>query len=45
MLQIWGLDIFQRYEMGPFSLPDRIQEKRLQAFEVTYLRQDPLEQT
>ena len=41
-----GLDIFQRYEMGPFSLPDRIQEKRLcKPFEVTYLRQDPLEQT
>ena len=36
-----GLDIFQRYEMGTFSLADRIQEKRLcRAFEITYIKQD-----
>ena len=34
-----GLDIFQRYEMGPFSLPNNKQEERLcKAFEITYLR-------
>jgi ATP-dependent Lon protease len=34
-----GLDIFQRYEIGLFSLPASIQEERLtKAFEITYLR-------
>ena len=34
-----GLDIFLRYESGPFSLAAAVQEERLtKAFEVTYLR-------
>lgn len=36
-----GLDIFQRYDMGPFSLTGKVQEERpCKAFEVTYLRTD-----
>lgn len=35
-----GLDIFQRYEIGPFSLASAAQDERLtKAFEVTFLRQ------
>ena len=34
-----GLDIFQRYEISPFSLGSSIQEERMtKSFEVTYLR-------
>ena len=34
-----GLDIFQRYDMSPFSLAGKVQEERqCKAFEVTYLR-------
>lgn len=34
-----GLDIFLRYEMGPFSLAAAVQEERLtRSFEITYLR-------
>lgn len=34
-----GLDIFQRYELSPFSLVASVQEERLtKAFEVTYIR-------
>ena len=34
-----GLDIFQRYEIGPLSLPSAVQEERMtKAFEVTYIR-------
>jgi len=34
-----GLDIFQRYDMSPFSLAGKIQSERLcKAFEVTYLK-------
>jgi ATP-dependent Lon protease len=34
-----GLDIFLRYEIGPFSLAASVQEERLtKGFEVTYLR-------
>ena len=34
-----GLDIFQRYEISPFTLAASVQEERLtKAFEVTYLR-------
>jgi ATP-dependent Lon protease len=34
-----GLDIFLRYEIGPFSIASSVQEERLtKAFEVTYLR-------
>lgn len=34
-----GLDIFQRYEIGLFSLPASIQEERFtKTFEITYLR-------
>ena len=34
-----GLDIFQRYEISPFSLAASVQEERLtKAFEVTYIR-------
>ncbi len=33
-----GLDIFQRYDMSPFSLAGKVQEERpCKAFEVTYL--------
>ncbi|MEI8290561.1 MAG: BREX system Lon protease-like protein BrxL [Verrucomicrobiota bacterium] len=36
-----GLDIFQRYEISPFSLVASVQEERLtKAFEVTYIRVD-----
>lgn len=34
-----GLDIFQRYEIGLFSLAASVQEERLtKAFEVSYIR-------
>ena len=34
-----GLDIFQRYEISPFSLSSSVQEERLtKSFEVTYLK-------
>lgn len=34
-----GLDIFQRYDLSPFSLASKVQEERLcKAFEVTYLK-------
>lgn len=34
-----GLDIFQRYDLSPFSLVSKVQEERLcKGFEVTYLR-------
>jgi ATP-dependent Lon protease len=34
-----GLDIFQRYEISPFSLASSVQEERqTKAFEVTYIR-------
>jgi ATP-dependent Lon protease len=34
-----GLDIFQRYDMSPFSLAGKVQSERsCKAFEVTYLR-------
>ena len=36
-----GLDIFQRYEISPFTLASSVQEERLtKAFEVTYIRTD-----
>ena len=36
-----GLDIFQRYDMSPFSLASKVQEARLcKAFEITYLLAD-----
>ena len=36
-----GLDIYQRYDITPFSLANSVQEERLcKAFEVTYLKQD-----
>jgi len=35
-----GLDIFQRYEIGPFSLASTAHDERLtKAFEVTFLSQ------
>lgn len=34
-----GLDIFQRYDLSPFSLPGRLQSERpCKAFELTYLK-------
>lgn len=34
-----GLDIFQRYDLSPFTLASKVQESRLcKGFEVTYLR-------
>jgi ATP-dependent Lon protease len=34
-----GLDIFQRYDMSPFSLAGKVQSERLcKAFEVTYIK-------
>jgi hypothetical protein len=34
-----GLDIFQKYETGPFSLEQSLQEARLtRGAEITYLR-------
>ena len=36
-----GLDIYQRYDITPFSLASSVQEERLcKAFEVTYLKQE-----
>jgi ATP-dependent Lon protease len=36
-----GLDIFQRYETGPFSLEQASQEARLtRGVEVSYIKQD-----
>jgi ATP-dependent Lon protease len=37
-----GLDIFQPFETGHYSLPSRIQEERMcRKFEITYLKIDP----
>ena len=38
-----GLDIFQKYESGPFSLEQALQEARLtRGVEVTYIREERL---
>jgi ATP-dependent Lon protease len=37
-----GLDLFQRYESGPFSLEQALQDARLtRGAEVTYIREKP----